>query len=358
MSESIRLSLDIKLRERSIIAAIILLILPATFYWSGLDYGSSALDLYAINDAFAYSAQSVTMVYATTSYLALLTAFLVRKRSEIRSFMIVLGGILQLMYITQFVLAIVQVKDYSFIKMLQIVFVYTDGFFPLQLMATLALVPLLYLVRQNINWVIAEAVKFVGNLKESGKSTKSKFAYAASILLVLFVLISLYSNIRAFLDLNKTFVRGFHPELLLAALGYVVDLVLVVALISIISLYIFNNFDRASNQIRELNSVLRDFKLSTYVTRQISGYLYWFYYIVIVGIFAIVGPVQTFTVFEDSRQSLDSGFHPELGLILIAGPLITLVIAYLTILILRLIFELIIALVHIAQNTANSRNQN
>ncbi len=358
MSESIRLSLDIKLREKSIIAAIIALIIPTTFYWSGLGYDSSAFSFYAINDAFAYSAQSVTTVYATTSYLALLTAFLIRRKPEIRSFMIVLGGILQLMYLTQFVLAIVQIKEYSFPKMLQIVFVYTDGFFPLQLMATLALVPLLYLVRQNISWVMSEGMKFLHNLKESGRNIKSKFAYAASFLFVLFVLVSIYSNVRAFLDLNKAFVRGFHPELLLAALGLVIDVVLVAALISVISLYLFNNFDRVIHEIRELNSVLRDFKLSNYVTRQISGYLYWFYYIVIVGTLAIVGPVQTFTIFEDSRQNLGSGFQPELVLILIAGPLITLVVGYLTILILRLVFELIIALVHIAQNTANSRKQN
>ncbi|MFM2126913.1 MAG: hypothetical protein RL287_391, partial [Actinomycetota bacterium] len=111
-----------------------------------------------------------------------------------------------------------------------------------------------------------------------------------------------------------------------------------------------------AGEIKELNQTLRDFRLSHYVTRLISGYLYWIYFIVIVAILAIATPIQTFVAYESARLSADSGFQPQLLAILLVGPIIGVVIGYLVIVTLRLVFELLIALVHIAQNTRN-RNQ-
>jgi amino acid transporter len=207
-----------------------------------------------------------------------------------------------------------------------------------------------------MSWLRSEIGKFATNFKNSVRSFKAMCAYVAVMLLGIFVVFSFYTNIKALIEFNGNFSpRGFYPEIALAFVAYFLDVILTTAFLGIVLVYIFNHFDLISNAVKELNSVLRDFRLSTYVTRQISGFLYWLYYVVVVGVFALIAPFQTFIEFEQTRQGLDSGFQPQLLLILAGGPLLTLVVGYFVILILRLVFELLIALVHIAQNTAGAR---
>ena len=92
MSESFRLSVDIKLREKSVVALIILLLLPNTFYWAGFSYGSGDFTG-AFDNVIAYLTQSTELIYAGMSYLALFAAFIVRNRPHVRSLMIVLGAV-------------------------------------------------------------------------------------------------------------------------------------------------------------------------------------------------------------------------------------------------------------------------
>jgi amino acid transporter len=355
MSEPFRLSVDIKLREKSIIALILVLIIPNTFYWAGLtnDSGYFTDSFWNVN---SYLGQSTATLYAGMSYLALISALLIRNRPQVRSLMIVLSVVFQLMSLNQFIIRMLVLVEAEFVPTLRTVFVYSDGFFPLQLFGTLALVPLTYLLRQNMAWLKSEVRKFTANLRKSGRTFKTVCAYLSIVLLVIFVIFGFYTNIKALIDFNGNFYpRGFYPEIPLALIAYVMDVIWTTILIGIVLVYAFNHFDFISNTVKELNTVLRDFRLSSYVTRQISGFLYWLYYVVVVGAFALIGPFQTFVEFEQTRQELGAGFQPQLILILVAGPLLTLVLGYFVILILRLVFELLIALVHIAQNTANAR---
>jgi len=355
MSESFRLSVDIKLREKSVVALIILLLLPNTFYWAGFSYGSGDFTG-AFDNVIAYLTQSTELIYAGMSYLALFAAFIVRNRPHVRSLMIVLGAVFQLMSLIQFIIRMLVDVEIKFLSALRAVFIYSENYFPFQLFSTLALVPLIYLLRQNMSWLRSEIGKFATNFKNSVRSFKAMCAYVAVIMLGIFVVFSFYTNIKALIEFNGTFSpRGFYPEIALAFVAYFLDVILTTAFLGIVLVYIFNHFDLISNAVKELNSVLRDFRLSTYVTRQISGFLYWLYYVVVVGVFALIAPFQTFIEFEQTRQGLDSGFQPQLLLILAGGPLLTLVVGYFVILILRLVFELLIALVHIAQNTGGAR---
>ena len=355
MSESFRLSVDIKLREKSIIALIILLLLPNTFYWAGFTYGSGNFTD-AFDNVITYLTQSTELIYAGMSYLTLFAALILRNRPHVRSLMIILGAVFQFMSLIQFIIRMLVNNEFDFLPALRAVFIYSDNYFPFQLLSTLTLVPLTYLLRQNTSWLRSEIGKFAANFKNSGRSFKTICAYLAVILLVIFVVFSFYTNIKALINFNGTFFpRGFYPEIALAFVVYILDVILTTAFLGIVLVYIFNHFDLISDAVKELNSVLRDFRLSTYVTRQISGFLYWLYYVLVVGVFALIGPFQTFVEFEQTRQGLDSGFQPQLLLILAGGPLLTLVVGYFVILILRLVFELLIALVHIAQNTASAR---
>ena len=71
---------------------------------------------------------------------------------------------------------------------------------------------------------------------------------------------------------------------------------------------------------------------------------------------ALVAPMQTVLIFNETRDNLGEGFHFELILILIVIPAICVVIGYLIVLLIRILFEVLIATIHIAQNTT-SRTQ-
>jgi hypothetical protein len=86
--------------------------------------------------------------------------------------------------------------------------------------------------------------------------------------------------------------------------------------------------------IRLVLGHLKDFKLNEYLTRKVAGYLYTFYFVVIVGIFA----ATTFGLNQD---------YSVYPMVAVAG----LLIGFLALLALRLIFELAVAIVHIAENS-------
>jgi len=262
MSESFRLSVDIKLREKSVVALIILLLLPNTFYWAGFSYGSGDFTG-AFDNVIAYLTQSTELIYAGMSYLALFAAFIVRNRPHVRSLMIVLGAVFQLMSLNQFIIRMLVDVEFKFLSALRAVFIYSENYFPFQLFSTLALVPLIYLLRQNMSWLRSEIGKFATNFKNSVRSFKAMCAYVAVILLGIFVVFSFYTNIKALIEFNGNFSpRGFYPEIALAFVAYFLDVILTTAFLGIVLVYIFNHFDLISNAVKELNSVLRDFRLS------------------------------------------------------------------------------------------------
>jgi hypothetical protein len=91
---------------------------------------------------------------------------------------------------------------------------------------------------------------------------------------------------------------------------------------------------------------LKDFKLSEYLTRKVAAYLYTFYFVVIVGLISVGTPIFAATTYGLNQ---DYSVYP---MAIAAG----LLIGFLAVLALRLIFELAVAVVHIAENTkSNSR---
>jgi hypothetical protein len=86
---------------------------------------------------------------------------------------------------------------------------------------------------------------------------------------------------------------------------------------------------------------LKDFKLNEYLTRKVASYLYTFYFVLIVGLVAVGVPIFAATTYGLNQ---DYAVYP---MALVAG----LLIGFLALLALRLIFELAVAIVHIAENT-------
>ena len=90
---------------------------------------------------------------------------------------------------------------------------------------------------------------------------------------------------------------------------------------------------------------LVDFKLRKYITRRVASTVYLFYLIII----PIATLILTYMTYENVRMFFEvgSGLHWQLVAIWIAGPIIGLLFLIYT----RLIIELNIAVVNIAENT-------
>jgi hypothetical protein len=86
---------------------------------------------------------------------------------------------------------------------------------------------------------------------------------------------------------------------------------------------------------------MKDFKLSEYLTRKVASYLYTFYFISIIGLAAIGIPIYASTTYGINQD------YAAFPMVTIAGVVITFVV----ILAIRLVFELAVAIVHIAENT-------
>jgi hypothetical protein len=86
---------------------------------------------------------------------------------------------------------------------------------------------------------------------------------------------------------------------------------------------------------------MKDFKLSEYLTRKVASYLYTFYFVGIIGLAAVGIPVYASSTYGINQD------YAAFPMVAFAGVVIT----FLVILAIRLVFELAVAIVHIAENT-------
>jgi hypothetical protein len=163
----------------------------------------------------------------------------------------------------------------------------------------------------------------------------SAVAYVSSTYIMVKTLIDYYNVARG--DMQS----GFKSTLVwLLVLGIILIalklLILTLGLIALLWAWISWKQD-----IQLVLGHLKDFKLSEYLTRKVASYLYTFYFVLIVGLVAVGTPIFAATTFGLNQ---DYSVYPmAIG----AG----LLIGFLAILALRLVFELAVAVVHIAENT-------
>ena len=86
---------------------------------------------------------------------------------------------------------------------------------------------------------------------------------------------------------------------------------------------------------------LKDFKLSEYLTRKVAGYLYTLYFVIIVGLLAVAVPIWS---------ASDYGMNGQIVIFPIAI-LVGFTLGFVLLITLRLIAEISVAVIHIAENT-------
>jgi len=86
---------------------------------------------------------------------------------------------------------------------------------------------------------------------------------------------------------------------------------------------------------------MKDFNLSEYLTRKVASYLYTFYFVFIIGLAAVGIPIYASTTYGINQD------YAAFPMVVLVGVIVT----FLIILAIRLVFELAVAVVHIAENT-------
>jgi hypothetical protein len=126
-------------------------------------------------------------------------------------------------------------------------------------------------------------------------------------------------------------------------------LILNFSMVSVLSLFFFSTIKAWWSELVKLASSLKDFRLSRYITRMITGYTYTYLFMIVVLIATIGTPIATFAFFGNSYGTQ---FGWQLVFMVPGFGLIGAAIALSVILVMRLLFETSVALIHIAQNTS------
>lgn len=347
--------------QRFLLALVALLITPFTFIWSRGNYYQD-FGFNAINDGISYTFEDPITTSSVIVYLLVIFAFLIKRNHGLRSLLIVISFLVEVWMIQYFAYVLVIESKYTLSKSLTFLFFRTDDLFPWQVLNSIALVMLSTLFVREFAWVSMLTKNFVDKIRNVSIGVRKvsdptfaseRAALIATVALVVLDVLVLRSVISDFGEGREAFNSDFHVELVFAGLALIIGALALISILFVLGAYLIRTYDLWRAELSNLNRNLTDFRLSQYITRSIAGYLYWLYSVIVVASIALISPIQTIAIYEEAATAFDKGFHPELMAVIIGIPLAFIVFCYLIILLLRLVFEILIATIHIAQNTTH-----
>jgi hypothetical protein len=320
--------------HRVYLAIALVLVIPDTFYWYSLN------DYTSFQTAFNAITGSTGLTWLLVSYLALFFAIFAQKL-EMRAFLTVVAIVTRI-YFLVWITDIWRANEVSFPTLLKNVFIQTNDAPYIELFALIAMIPLtlsLIIQKTRVANFLTALINFLRQPENKnhriGFQVVSGFAYLASAYIMITTLVDYFDVSRGEIDSGLT--SALIWLLVLGVISIALKmLILTLGLIALLWAWISWKQD-----IRLVLGHLKDFKLNEYLTRKVAGYLYTFYFVLIVGLVAAGVPIFAATTFGLNQ---DYSVYP---MVAVAG----LLIGFLALLALRLIFELAVAIVHIAENT-------
>jgi hypothetical protein len=208
--------------------------------------------------------------------------------------------------------------------------------------ATIALAPLILAIVVQKTRIANLLTGLVNFLKASSNKTHQVVFYA---IFIAAYLVSTVVMIRSLLDnyelASSDSPGGFQQSLIWLVVLGVIQIalkLLILGLGLIASLWAWISWQ---SDIRTVLGHMKDFKLSEYLTRKVASYLYTFYFIFIIGLAAVGIPIFASTTYGINQD------YAAFPMVALAGVVVT----FLVILAIRLVFELAVAIIHIAENT-------
>ena len=320
--------------HRIYLVVALLLVIPDTFYWYTLnDYSN-------IQVAFTAITTSTGLTWLIVSYLALFFAIFARNL-EMRAFLTLTALVTRIFFLV-WITDIWRSNEVSFVTLLKNVFIKTNTAPFIEAFATIALIPLILSLIIQKSRVANLLTALVNFLKSPSNATHRVVFYTISGVSYLATLFLAGRSLLDNYDLAQTgagtsFKLTYLFLIILGVIGIALKL-LILGLGLLAGLWAWINW-RAD--IYTVLGHMKDFKLTEYLTRKVASYLYTFYFVTIVGLAAIGIPIYASTTYGVNQD------YAAFPMVAAAGVIIT----FLVLLAIRLVFELAVAVIHIAENT-------
>jgi hypothetical protein len=320
--------------HRLYLVITLLLVIPDTFYWYTLnDYSN-------YQDAFTAITSSTGLTWLIVSYLALFFAIFAQNL-EMRAFLTVAAFVTRIFFLV-WLTDIWRSNEVGFAQVIKNVFVKTGEAPYVEAFATVALIPMVLALIVQKTQVANLLTGLVNFLKAPANKTHQVVFYTASATIYL---LSLITMVRSLLD-NYDLAASDLPSGVTQSLIWLVVLgviqialkLLILGLGLLASLWAWISWQA---DIKTVLGHMKDFKLSEYLTRKVASYLYTFYFVFIIGLAAVGIPIYASTTYGINQD------YAAFPMVALAGVIVT----FLVILAIRLVFELAVAVVHIAENT-------
>jgi hypothetical protein len=312
----------------------ILLVIPDTFYWYTLnDYSN-------YQDAFTAITSSTGLTWLIVSYLALFFSIFAQNL-EMRAFLTVVAFVTRIFFLV-WLTDIWRSNEVGFTQVIKNVFIKTGEAPYVEAFATIALIPMVLALIVQKTRIANLLTGLVNFLKSPANKTHQVVFYTSSAIIYLLALIGM---VRSLLD-NYDLAASDLPSGISQSLIWLVVLgaiqialkLLILGLGLLASLWAWISWQA---DIKTVLGHMKDFKLSEYLTRKVASYLYTFYFIFVIGLAAVGIPIYASNTYGLNQD------YAAFPMVALAGVIVT----FLVILAIRLVFELAVAVVHIAENT-------
>jgi len=320
--------------HRLYLVIALLLVIPDTFYWYTLnDYSN-------YQDAFTAITSSTGLTWLIVSYLALFFAIFAQNL-EMRAFLTVIAFVTRIFFLV-WLTDIWRSNEVGFTQIIKNVFIKTGEAPYVESFATIALIPMVLALIVQKTHVANLLTGLVNFLKAPSNKTHQIVFYAASATIYLLALIAMVRSLLDNYDLAASDLpSGVSQSLIWLFVLGVIQIALKLLILGLGLLACLWAWISWQADIKTVLGHMKDFKLSEYLTRKVAAYLYTFYFIFIIGLAAVGIPIYASTTYGINQD------YAAFPMVALAGVIVT----FLVILAIRLVFELAVAVVHIAENT-------
>jgi len=325
-----------KLHRLYLVIALILVI-PDTFYWYTLS------DYTNYQNTFAAVTSSTGLTWLIVSYLSLFFAIFAQNL-EMRAFLTVVAFITRIFFLV-WLTDIWRVNEVAISTLLKNVFIKTGEAPYVEAFATVALIPLVLAIIVQKTRIANLLTGLLNFLKAPANKIHQVVFYSISAAAYLLSLIVMARSLLDNYDLaSAELPGGFQQSLIWLILLGVIQIALKLLILGLGLLASLWAWITWRADIQAVLGHMKDFRLSEYLTRKVASYLYTFYFIFIIGLAAVGIPIYASTTYGINQD------YAAFPMVALAGVIIT----FLVLLAIRLVFELAVAVIHIAENTKST----
>jgi len=320
--------------HRLYLVIALLLVIPDTFYWYTLS------DYTNYQNTFTAITSSTGLTWLIVSYLALFFAIFAQNL-EMRAFLTVVAFVTRIFFLV-WLTDIWRVNEVAIATLLKNVFIKTGEAPYVEAFATVALIPLVLAIIVQKTRIANLLTGLLNFLKAPANKIHQVVFYSISAAAYLVSLIVMARSLLDNYDLaSAELPDGFKQSLIWLILLGVIQIALKLLILGLSLLASLWAWITWRADIQAVLGHMKDFRLSEYLTRKVASYLYTFYFIFIIGLAAVGIPIYASTTYGINQD------YAAFPMVALAGVIIT----FLVILAIRLVFELAVAVVHIAENT-------